>query len=358
MNLASVQKILKITPIDGADNIETATVLGWEIVVKKNEYKVGDLAVYIQIDTVVPDKPEFEFLRARDFRVRTIKLRKQISQGLLIPISTVPKKYHKEDTDVTEIIGVKKYSKPENLSSNVRNIKTPKTWFGRLKQRFLFNVVFKIFPSLKDKLYPLTRKDFPTELVSKTDEERIQNIPWVLDKYKGKIFVVSEKLDGSSITIINDAKKLRICSRNNEFLTDDNEWSKVVEETNFKQHIDSLVEHYDTNNIIVQGEYIGKPQGNIYKLENNEIRLFNIIVNGTIINQREFYHVCNLYKIPSCPIIESLTLNHSLEELLKLAEAKSILNKNVEREGIVLRCIEDNLSFKVISNKFLLKNNE
>jgi len=86
MNLASVQKILNIAPIVGADAIETATVLGWQVVVKKGEYKVGDLCVYIQIDTVVPDKPEFEFLRERSFRVRTIKLRKQVSQGLIVPL--------------------------------------------------------------------------------------------------------------------------------------------------------------------------------------------------------------------------------------------------------------------------------
>jgi RNA ligase (TIGR02306 family) len=80
MNLASAQRIVKITPIEGADAIETAMVLGWEIVIKKGEYQVGDLCCYIQIDTVVPEKPEYEFLRDRKFRVRTIKLRKQISQ--------------------------------------------------------------------------------------------------------------------------------------------------------------------------------------------------------------------------------------------------------------------------------------
>ncbi len=358
MNLASVQKIVKITPIEGADAIETATVLGWEIVVKKGEYKVGDLGIYIQIDTVVPELPEFEFLRSRDFRVRTIKLKKQISQGLLIPLSTVSRKYHREGEDVTEQVGVKKYSKPENLSSNARKVGVPKTWFGRFKQRFLFTIVFKIFPSLKDIMYPLTRKDFPTELVSKTDEERIQNIPHVLEKYKGKLFVVSEKLDGNSITLINNKKKLRVCSRNNEFLTDDNDWTKVVQDTNFRQYLDILTSFFETDEIIVQGEYIGKPQGNKYKLESNEIRLFNIIVKGKRINQSDFYSICKQHNIPCCPLIEEIRLNHTLEDLLKYAEAKSVLNKQVEREGIVMRCTDDNLSFKVISNKFLLKNNE
>ena len=106
--LASIQKVIKLTPIEGADKIETATILGWEIVVKKDEYKVGELCSYIQIDTIVPEMPEYEFLRSRKFRVRTIKLRSQISQGLIVPL---PNGNWKEGDDVTEILGVKKFEK-------------------------------------------------------------------------------------------------------------------------------------------------------------------------------------------------------------------------------------------------------
>jgi RNA ligase (TIGR02306 family) len=92
--LASIQKIVDIRPIDGADKIEVAQVLGWEVVVaKKDEFKVGDLVIYIEIDSIVPDKSEFDFLRDRKFRVRTIKLRKQVSQGLILPLSILPSKY-------------------------------------------------------------------------------------------------------------------------------------------------------------------------------------------------------------------------------------------------------------------------
>ena len=111
MNLASIQKITKLSPIEGADLIEKASVLGWEVVVKKDEFKEGSLCVYIQIDTVVPELPEYEFLRERKFRVRTIKLRKQISQGLIIPL---PVGSWKEGDDVTELLGIKKYEKPDN----------------------------------------------------------------------------------------------------------------------------------------------------------------------------------------------------------------------------------------------------
>ena len=107
--LATIQKILDLKPIPNADNILCATVQGWELVVKKDEFKIGDLCVYIEIDSIVPDKPEFEFLRDRKFRVKTIKLRKQISQGLALPLSILPQGKYKEDDDVTEILGVIKY---------------------------------------------------------------------------------------------------------------------------------------------------------------------------------------------------------------------------------------------------------
>ena len=211
MNLASVQKVIKLTPIEGADLIETATVLGWEIVVKKGEYKVGDLCTYIQIDTVVPELPEYEFLRERKFRVRTIKLRKQISQGLIVPL---PKGNWKEGSDLTEIIGVKKYEKPDNNNpERYEKPRMPKKWYKKWIYLFKYNFLLKLFP----KLQRLSRSPFPENLVSITDEERIQNIPQVLSQYAGKLFVVSYKLDGSSITIIHSKvlgkSKFRICSR-------------------------------------------------------------------------------------------------------------------------------------------------
>lgn len=132
---------------------------------------------------------------------------------------------------------------------------------------------------------------------------------------------------------------------------------QVFIDTNFKKHIISLVEHFMTNRIIVQGEFIGKPQGNKLQVD-NQIRLFNIYVNGQRLSQNDFYDVCNKYGIPCCPLIIVTTMHFSLPEILEFAQGKSLLNKNVEREGIVCRCIEDHLSFKVISNKWLLLNNE
>jgi hypothetical protein len=352
MNLASVQKVLNITPIEGSDFIETAHVLGWQVVVKKGEYKVGDLCTYIQIDTVVPDKEEFEFLRERKFRVRTIKLRKQISQGLIVP---VPKGKFKEGEDVTELMGVKKYEKPDNNPiERYEKPRMPKALHKKLFYIFKYNFLYKQFPSLRRK----QRSPFPSHLVGITDEERIQNMPHVLKAYSGKLFVASYKLDGSSITIIHSKvlgkSKFRICSRRFELHDKKNDWYRVFNDTDFKYEILKLVNHFSTNDIIVQGEAIGKFNGNHHNLPNEQIRLFNIYVNGKRLNQKDFLDTCLKLNIPHCPKYKEVVLNHTLEEILKESEIKDILNPKVDVEGLVWRCIDDNLSFKVINNKYLL----
>jgi len=364
MNLASIQKVISVEPIEGADKIEKIGVLGWQIVAKKGEFKVGDACCYIQIDTICPEIPYFEFLRERKFRVRTIKLRQQISQGLILSIKDCCKITDqpfliKEGVDISDLLGIQKYSKTVELPDNMP--KMPKKWYKKWLWLFKQKVLVKVFPSLTQ----VNRRPFPNELVSRTDEERIQNMPWIFEKFQGKIFCASEKLDGSSITIIYDEvnrlvfgkKKIyRICSRNFELFNKQNEWYKVFEETDFKQYIDLLVLHFQTKKIIVQGEYIGKPQGNPYKVE-NQIRLFNIFVEGKRLNPDAFRTVCNEYHIPTCPMLPAVMIT-TLAELLKLAEGKSLLNKDTEREGIVLRSLDGDVSFKVVSNNFLLKNQE
>jgi hypothetical protein len=353
MFLASVQKILKLTPIVGADLIEAATVLGWEIVVKKNEYKIGDLCAYIQIDTVVPELPEYDFLRERKYRVRTIKLRKQISQGLIVPL---PKGKWKEGDDLTEILGIKKFEKVDNNPERYEKPRIPKVWYKKWVYLFKYNFLYKVFPSLQRK----SRSPFPTNLVSITDEERIQNIPRVLDQYKGKTFIVSYKLDGSSITIIHNKvlgkSNFRICSRRFELHDSKNDWHKVFKDTNFKDEVLKLVNHFNTNDIIVQGEAIGKFNGNHHNLQSEQIRLFNIYVSGKRLNQLEFLKVCKANNIPHCPLYKEVVLNHSMPEILQMSEIKDVLNPSVEVEGLVWRCIEDNFSFKVINNKYLIHN--
>ncbi|MDP3434361.1 MAG: RNA ligase (ATP), partial [Bacteroidota bacterium] len=163
--LASVQKIKALEPIENADAIEKATVLGWQLVVKKGEFRVGDLAVYCEVDCLMPDKPVFEFLKPRGMRVRTIRLRGQVSQGICFPLSILPADFEiVEDADCTEVLGIEKYEPP-----------MPACLAGIAKGKF---------PSF----------------IPKTDETRVQVLQHVLDKYKGTKCYVTEKVDGSSGT--------------------------------------------------------------------------------------------------------------------------------------------------------------
>jgi hypothetical protein len=355
MSLATVQRILNVTPIDGADAIETAHVLGWQVVIKKGEYKPGDFCVYIQIDTVVPEIEYFDFLRERKYRVRTIKLRKQISQGLIVPLSLLkPGNFYQAGDDVTEMIGVKKFEKPDNNPERFEKPRMPKAWYKKWIYLFKYNFLYKYFPRLKKK----SRSPFPTHLVGITDEERIQNIPHVLSQYSGKLFSVSYKLDGSSITIIHSKvlgkSKFRICSRRFELHDKRNDWYRVFNDTDFKYEILKLVDHFGTNDIIVQGEAIGKFNGNHHNLPSEQIRLFNIYVNGKRLLPLDFSHACKVMNIPHCPVYETVQMVYTLPEILKISEMKDILNPMAEAEGLVWRCIDDNLSFKVINNRYLL----
>lgn len=354
--LASIQLISDIKPIPGADNIEVATVLGWECVVQKGEYKVGDRCIYIQIDTVVPPVPRFEFMRARKYRVRTIKLRGQLSQGLVIPatgLNSIPVGY-----DMTDALNIKKYEKPDNNPAESLP-KRPKTGLDKFIYDFKYSILYRWFPKLR----PKSRSPFPTDLVSITDEERIQNCPEVLDKFKGQYFTASYKLDGSSITIIHEKtwwgkSRYRICSRRFELHNTNNDWYKVFKSTNFKQHIEKLVKHYHTNNIIVQGEAIG-PQfnGNHHRLAEPEIRLFNIFVDGKRIEQYRMTGLCKEFEIPHCPRLQFEPLNFTLPEILEFAKRPDIINPAVPAEGLVFRHELSNLSFKVINNDYLLHEN-
>lgn len=194
--LAHIEKIEWIKPIEGADKIEVCGVLGWECVIaKKDNFKVGDKIIYVEIDSVMPERPEFEFLRDRKFRVRTVKLCGQVSQGLVLPLSLLDKNTKVVlEGDVTEILGITKYLSPSEREELFQQEKKISNANNKLKKFMLrYSWFRRLFLSRKQK------KGFPY-WVSKTDEERIQNIPYVLEQFKDKEVYVTEKIDYQSVT--------------------------------------------------------------------------------------------------------------------------------------------------------------
>jgi hypothetical protein len=191
--LASIRRIDEITPIENADLISCARIEGWEVVVKKGEFKVGDLCVYCEIDSILPDREEFEFLRPRKFRIKTLKLKNQVSQGIIFPLSILGDKSYKEGTDVTEILGVKKYD-PEEESIAI--VEKEPVFKGSFLKRNFRKYTWKLKKLIKNILgIKPPNDDFPS-FIHKTDEARVQNCAKALFELQGSDMYITEKAEG------------------------------------------------------------------------------------------------------------------------------------------------------------------
>jgi hypothetical protein len=366
-NLATIQAISNLEPILGADAIEKATVLGWELVVKKGEFKVGDLCVYCEIDSVLPERVEFEFLRDRKFRVKTIKLRGQISQGICFPVSILPQDTKIEiGKDVTEVLGIKKwepYEEEQRMANQNGKSSYPHwmpKWLG--KKLFRYKWIRDFFKKSQG------NKTFPS-LVPKTDETRVQVLQSLLDKYKGSVCYYTEKLDGSSITLYLINGKFGVCSRNMDLKKDKtNRFWKVVIDHDLERKVKEL---FKGQNIALQGELIGQGvQGNKYKLTGNDIYFFNLydIKKHSFSSFIHLMGVCKLLKEKTVPALcMNYILPNSIPELVELSKGKSMLC-DIPREGIVIRplseitdhdfsrsLVHERVSFKSVNPEFLLK---
>lgn len=337
--LATIRQIDNIQPIEGADMIELATVGGWKVVVAKDvNHKVGDLVVYCEIDSFLPIEPEFEFLRkssykkmadgTEGFRLKTIKLRGQVSQGLILPLK--------------DAYNVFKRNTP-NMDMD---------WFEGLEVTEMLNIV-KYEPPVPAQLAGQVKGLFPSFL-KKTDEERIQNLTREFEGYKNEVFYVTEKLDGSSVTYYVKDGVFGVCSRNLDLVeSDTNSMWKFAITSGLKERLLAL-----DRNIAVQGEIIGEGiQGNPYKQIGQTVRLFN----GFDIDKYEYLSLDDLLKlskwleVKTVPILDlEFRLPDTIDELLSYADSKSVLNEKFDREGVVIRSHDRKISFKVISNKFLL----
>lgn len=335
--LASVQIITGIEPIEEKDFIEYASVLGWNCVVKKNEFNVGDLCVYCEIDSILPEKEEFEFLRPRKFRIKTSRIGGQISQGICFPINILPEGNYSEGDDVTDIIGVVKYD-PE--------LRTPNgcSCGGKV------------------------RGSFPSD-IPKTDETRVQSIPKIIEELRGVECYTTEKLDGTSFTSYIKDGYTGYCSRNNEY--DDSEENKnnyyyrAYKKFDIEEKLKSL-----GGRIAIQGEIIGPGiQKNKYQLKDIDLYIYNLynIESGCYIGFDTMISILNKIDLKMVPVIDNPLFldDYDVPKLVSKSIDYSVLNKDTLREGLVIRPkIEKwhkkfgRMSFKVINPEFLLKYGE
>ena len=357
--LASVEIIDKLEPIPNADRILKATVKGWECVVSKSDnFQVGDKIIYIEVDSILPERPEFSFLKERKYRVRTIKLRKQISQGLILPLSYLKGKYEVGD-DVTKELGIKKYDpQAEAEKEVVRKAVKAKGFFAPLIN---FMMRYRWFREFYGKLV-VQNCNFPTDICSKTDEERIQNLPTLFKKLQvDKIpLTATEKIDGQSGTFFYYDGKFGVCSRNIWLRKEDNSaYWEVARRFQLEETVRALRNELSAKKVVIQGEIIGQGiQENKYKISGYDFYVFNIIIDGIKLDQNAVEVLCRKHNLKVVPtILKDYVIPQSFEihDLVNVAKGKSKLLDTQDREGLVFRNYEENISFKAISPDFLLK---
>lgn len=347
--LATIQEISSLDPIDGADAIEVARVLGWNIVVKKGEFSVGDMCVYFEVDSLLPQIEQFAFLAPRGakptlmedgttkfgYRLRTIKLRGQVSQGLVFPVMEFKDLLQIGDLtvgmDVTERLGVVKYEAP-----------IPAELQGKRKGNF-------------------------PEDIPKTDETRVQGIPKVLERNQDELFYITEKVDGTSITIFWDHEKdeLHVAGRTID-------WDRA---TGNSYWINALAAGFDTigkqlGDLVFQGELVGEGiQGNKLKIKGQKILFFNCFDRKTskYLPLADFLYQCRSFGLEMVPLLETdySIKGMGVDDIVLLSMRRSVINKDIWVEGIVLRSMDEiqdpkigRLSFKAINPNFLLKYEE
>jgi hypothetical protein len=396
-NLAHVEKINDIKPIilkDSnieADNICLYRVLGWWVVGKKGEYEIGDMVIYIEIDSQIPatedPKNFFHFLANRGFKVKTMKLNKfyspvmpeaVISQGLLVPTTLLKRKRIEEGEDVTDVFGI---TKIEDETKEIR-VRDNSNQFYKKHKRFFKTRLGKFLMSKKwfrDFIKRTTTtkeksKRYPS-YITKTDETRVQSLYRTFKQIRDKktVLQVTEKLDGTSSTyglhkITNKKFDFAVCSRNlrqknckqKTWPTNDlNFYWEMAEKYDIKKLLTQLFAKLGAKKFVyIQGETIGpKIQGNKYLLKKRELRLFNLVVDGKKIDSVKAQHIIEeMSDLKWVPILETeYLLPETIEDLLIYATEKSVVYPSTLREGIVLRDAENTVSFKAVSPEFLLK---
>jgi RNA ligase (TIGR02306 family) len=328
--LATIRCIAEIRAIPDADAIECAVVDGWTVVVKKGEFKVGDPVIYCEVDSWIPhalapflskgrEPSEFEGIRGE--RLRTVRLRKQLSQGLILPLSVAGFMEYFVGMDVSERLGIIKYEPPVPAQ--------------------LAGVVKGAWPSA----------------VPKTDEERIQNLVSEWPQLKELDWEVTEKLEGSSMTVAMIDNEFIVCSRNlNLKETEGNTlWAMAR-----KYELEDKFRNWGLDNLAIQGELIGEGvQGNHYGIKGQDFFVYSIydIAKGQYLSPMARRDLVAQLGLRHVPVVSTATKVDALnvEDVLASADGTSMLNPAKLREGLVFKALDSQAHWKAVSNQYLLK---
>ena len=341
--LASIQRIWQVEPIEGADRIELAHVLGWQCVVNKGQFQPMDVGVYFEIDSFLPIREEFEFMRSscykktdimgEGFRLRTMRFRGQISQGLLLPVSQFPEipADAAVGDDVSELLGVRKWEIEERAT-------TGGTVIGTLPY------------------------DIPH-----TDETRVQENPELIQAFSNLEYYITTKMDGSSHSIGIDENGFHVTGHNYEYKDDgSSSFYELVKARGYKEKMEAFMQENGISTLTIQGELCAPGiQRNPLRLTKPEWYVFTVHENGKRVGLQRMLQICTALGMEIVPIEEigmDLPAKYPTVEVL-LSCADGEYPKGGRKEGIVVRptepvfcpLISASLSMKIVSNKYLLK---
>ena len=399
--LCYITLIDAIEPIEGYDRVELAHVGGWTVVVGKGEFKAGDPAIYFEIDSKLPEVEPFtnmDFLAKKKYKVKTQKMCRRISQGLLMSAANfgwsigheMDQNYtpfiiegdqkathhiNDESRFLTKQLGVTyavaedntrkaasadKYKKMAQRHGKLFS-KQPFRWL--MKRTWGKKLLFVFFGKKKDK-----KSEWPSRICSKTDVERIQNMIWVLNDKTP--YVATEKVDGSSFTVTAERTKFskikyKVCSRNVVFedenqkcFYDSNVYFEMYHKYNLKEKITKILNDLNLQNVAIQAEIYGTGiQKRDYSLNNeHKIAVFHIVSNNIKYPMDKVVEICTKYDLPHVPIINyNYILPNTLDELQEFTEKYSSSLDGKEKEGIVFYDTTGQKYFKFVSPNFLMK---
>jgi RNA ligase (TIGR02306 family) len=330
--MAAIRRVDELVAIPDADKIECAMIGGWGTVVKKGEFRVGDLAVFIEIDAFVPNTVA-PFLTRPDHapkmyegilgeRLRTVKLRKCLSQGLLLPLTVLPEgMVANEDDDVAEALGIVKYDPP--VPAQLRGI---------------------------------SRGNFPS-IIPKTDEERIQNLGKYWTRLSDIMYEVTEKLEGSSMTVARLNGEFIVCSRNINLKEVEGNafWDQArryqLEEKMIAASLDDVAIQFEIVGPGILGNYYDLPEVDIYAYTGYDVQRGRYMASGDRVE------IAKMLGVKHVPIVNTNFIPHgmTIQEVLQMADGVSDINPKKLREGLVFKQVSGGEHWKAVSNKYLLE---
>ena len=348
-DLAVVSKIQSITPIEGKDRIVLAKVENYDTIVQKDDFKVGDTVVYVFYDAILPDKPEYEFLRKRCWsdkwkghRIRPMKMGGVVSEGLVLPMSVLPpkKKGYKLGQVVTDELEIRLYDPEAQLEAHSKkrskflDYMFQYAWFRKFYRKF--------FQKARSKEgYPIW--------IEKSDEENIEKCYGDISLHPETKYIVSEKMEGMATTFTMDKGKFKVYSHNFNVLA--GAWVEVAKLYGIEDKLKKWCKEKSISTIAIQGEICGpNVQGNIYGFKTLEIFLYGgWHSNHVRLTWSEVEEIAKYIGIPTVPVLDKGKTIYDLDQMIKDSDGVSVFkngNKPVKREGLVWRTEDGKVHFK------------